>query len=448
MSVVQSPRHASIVGGQLGGSGNNDHGLTNVDESGREGMNVGKGSQESGGGLSNASSGFGGNDGANSASATGSHKRLDLEEMVAEFSGLLGKETWSKYAQIISLFILGKLSRKELVQELDLLLTPTQSATESSSPAVSRPLLVRLHNQLLLAMLTNALRDSPMGSKSSDSWGFQNGTAYQNKKRINKHNSQIETYKKIVMSLPMKDRQRLKEITKETGKRGFVLCSVLQNRLANIPKIPIVTNQETLKRVKAHNLNTPLEWSQEIVSGLSAPLATESYSLPDNDTLYLRMVSAAREHGLVGAVDGRCVEILSLALEYYLKTIVESAINTVRYREKKYSDYYDLNHYGFQQPIGEVSETNDSKNKLISLSNEDLQETFTIYPNLVEPTGAFFRLNASRLINDDELVHFKSPIDDLPQFLEDKPTFTPVDERNMGTKEELNWLIRDILTKE
>ncbi|AGO12994.1 AaceriAFL171Wp [[Ashbya] aceris (nom. inval.)] len=430
MSMVQTPQHGSAMGGQLAEGGGMNGGGVNGGDAGRK------------------------SPGAASPPPRG-NKRLDLEEMVAEFSALLGSENWSKYAQIISLFILGKLSRKELVQQLDVLLVPAQGASDARAPAVSRAVLVRLHNQLLLAILANSLRDSPLGSKAGDAWGFQNGATYQNKKRTNKHNSQIETYKKIVMSLPSKDRQRLKAITKENGKRGFVLCSVLQNRLANIPKIPIVTNQETLKRVKANSLKTPLEWSQEIVSGFSAPLASESYSLPDNDSLYLRMVSIAREHGLVGTVDGRCVEILSLALEYYLKTILESAIDTVRYREKKYSDYYDLNDYGFQQAISETNKetktdpaTYLSGNKVISLTNEDLQETLTIYPNLVEPSGALLRLNATGLVNDNELVQLKSPIDDMPQFFEDKPTFTPVDERNMGTREELNWLIKDILTKE
>ncbi|SCW00371.1 LAFE_0C02718g1_1 [Lachancea fermentati] len=381
-------------------------------------------------------------------------KRLNMEKMVEEFSGLLGKENWSKYAQIISLFILGKLSRKELVNELDLIFTPPPESQQQGNQApVSRGLFIRLHNQMLLAILANSLRDSALGESADGAWGFNNGTSHSNKRRLNKHNSQIETYKKIVMSLPIQDRNRLKMITKEAGKRGFVLCSVLQARLNLIPKIPIVTNPETLKRVKASNLKTPLEWSQEIVNGFSAPLATESYSLPDSDSLYLRMISIAREHGLVGAVDGRCVEILSLALENYLKNVLESAIDTVRYREKKYSDYYDLNNEGFYQEVSNRGDENvpdetESLSKVISLTNEDMAETFTIYPNLVAHTGAYFKLNTCELLNYDDLVNMKSSIDDLPEFLEDKPNFTPVDDKNVGTRDELNWLIKDILTKE
>ncbi|SCV03894.1 LAME_0H14092g1_1 [Lachancea meyersii CBS 8951] len=419
------------------------------------------GSKESGAALVASSTKISGSSNNNAGAATtntnnnGQTVRLNVESMVEAFTNVLGKENWNKYAQIISLFVLGKLSRKELVNEIDLIFSFPQELpgrSKSTQSALSHGNLIRMHNQLLLAILANSLRGMPLGESSEGTWGFNNGPSGANKKRSNKHSSQIDTYKKIVMSLPTEDRSRLKAITKEAGKRGFVLCSVLQARLSAIPKIPIVTNPETLKRVKASNLKTPLEWSQEIVNGFSAPLATESYALPDNDSLYLRMISLAREHGLVGAVDGRCVEIMTLALENYLKNIVESAIDTVRYRRKYHSDYYDLNDEGFYQGVTGndehgVLEDGEPVHDLRSISNVELSETLTIYPNLVAPTGAQLDLNMCGLINDDELVEMKSSIDDLPEFLEEKPNFTPVDDKNVGSGEELKWLIKQILTK-
>ncbi|CCE90036.1 Hfi1p TDEL_0A07040 [Torulaspora delbrueckii] len=380
-----------------------------------------------------------------------SNQRIELESMIGELTSILGKDQWTKYAQVISLFILGKLSRKELSNELDLLFTP--SATNTTE--YSRSSLIRLHNQLLLGIFINSLKDSPlMGNLADGTWGFGHGSSLGNKmKRANKHNSQIENYKKIVMSLPADDRQRLKEITKEAGKRGFVLSSVLQARLNIIPKIPIVINPETLKRVKANNLKTPLEWSQDIMNGFNAPLATDTYSLPDTESLFLRMVGIAREHGLVGAVDTGCAELLSLALDHYLKNIVESAIDTVRYRRKKYSEYYDIKDSGMYEPVveargDECEAESHLSTKVVSLTNEDLYECLNLFPNLVEPTGAYFSLPMVNLANDDELVVSRSSIDDMPDFSDGKPTFTPLDERNIGTREELNWLIKDILTEE
>lgn len=375
-------------------------------------------------------------------------RRLDIESMINQFNEYLSKENWAKYARVISLFILGKLSRKELVNELDSLFKPA-----ADNPNIKPKDLIRLHNQLLLCIFTNSLRESSDDDPQSSRWGFQNGSAQQNKRRSNKHNSQIELYKKIVVSLPVSDRKRLKMITKEAGKRGFVLCSVLQARLRQIPKIPCVFNQETAKRIQQQDLKGPQEWSQEIMNGFKTPLSTESYVLPDNESLYLRMLSIARENGVVGNIDSRCVEIVSLALEYYLKTILESTIDTARYRVKKYSDFFDLNDKGFQQASDAtqshaVGLDEEDKSQTISLTNEDILDSFTIFPNIVDPTGAFLSLTAKGLVNDDEIIQFKSPIDDMHEFKQEKPNFTPLDEKNMGTREELNWLIKDILTKE
>ncbi|AJW09469.1 BMC_2a_G0053150.mRNA.1.CDS.1 [Saccharomyces cerevisiae] len=437
------------------------------------------------------------------AEPQGPNQRIDLGAMIEELTSLLGKESWTKYAQIISLFILGKLSRKELSNELELVFSPSAASLEKSNTNHHHSL-VRLHNQLLLGIFANSLRENPLGRNGNESsWGFGNGSNNPNNKlkRINKHNSQIEVYKKIVMSLPLNDRNRLKMITKEAGKRGFIFCSVFQARLNNIPKIPIVTNPESLKRVKSNNLKTPLEWSQDIMNGFNVPLASESHSLPDTDSFYLRMVGIAREHGLVGTVDARCVELISLALDQYLKNIIEFTIDTVRYRRKKYSDYYDLNESGLYKSVSEmaadkrdakIKQLDDDKNeddcadeaksinngnnsskddigdismssitkageavneelhenRTISLTNEDIYDSLSIFPNLVEPSGSYYALTNLGLVNDDELVDMKSNIDDLPDFLNEKPTFTPLDERNVGTRHELNWLIKGILTED
>ncbi|CCK69818.1 Hfi1p KNAG_0D00660 [Huiozyma naganishii CBS 8797] len=384
-------------------------------------------------------------------------QRLDLGSMIEEVTSLIGKDNWIKYSQLISHFILGKLSRKELMSELNDLFGVVSSSTE-------RRKLIRLHNQLLLGIFTNSLRESPLGNqdKRPSTWGFQNdklkGDNMVSKRKVNKHNSQIETYKKIVMSLPTSDRNRLKMITKEAGKKGFIYCSVLQGRLSNVPKIPVVTNQDTLMRIKANNLKTPVEWSQDIVNGFNAPLATDNYALPDTDSLYLKMIGIAREHGLVGSVDTRCVDLLSMALDAYLKSIVEFGIDSVRYRKKKHSEYYDLNDAGVYVPVstgkddilqdGNLDDESENLSKM-SLTNEDIFNALTIFPNLVEPTvNMYHSLPATQLYNDDELVVTRSSIDDLPEFLKEKPMFTPLDDKNIGTREELNWLIKDMLTEE
>ncbi|CCE64411.1 hypothetical protein TPHA_0H02070 [Tetrapisispora phaffii CBS 4417] len=379
------------------------------------------------------------------------NKRVDLESLIEQYTNILGRESWARYAQIITLFMLGKLSRKELSNEIDLLFVPPN--VPNTTPALHknvRKTLIRLHNQIMLSVLSNALRDSPLGVNAEGSWGFGKSGSQMSKKRVNKHNSQIETYKKIVMSLPPIDRQRLRAITKESGKRGFVLCSVLQARLDTIPKIPIVTNQESVKFVKENNFKTPTEWSQDVMNGFSAPLAIDTHSLPDTDSLYLRMLGISREHGLVGAVDANSVDILSLALDQYLKNVIESVIDTVKYSKKNTTEFYDLDETSRYQPIAPLgpSEQLEDQNEgqTISLTNEDMYTAFNVYPYLVQSESTKLTVSSLDLLNDDELVITKSSIDDLVDFLDEKPSFTPTDENNIGSREELNWLIKDILT--
>ncbi|CCH62116.1 hypothetical protein TBLA_0G01720 [Henningerozyma blattae CBS 6284] len=437
--------------------------------------------------------------------------RVDLESLIDGLTSVLGKENWTKYAQLLSLFILGKLSRKELCRDIDsmfknILTTTTNDSTSketndsnnntstntnanTSNTSLSMNstttsnmyyYLIKLHNQILIGIYNNSIRSSDNDEANGvGSWGFGNNSnnkLINNKfKRVNKHNSQIENYKKVVMSLPIHDRERLKSITKEAGKRGFVLCSILQARLNQTPKIPIVTNPDTLKRIKTNNLKTPLEWSQDIMNGFNSQLSTESYSLPDKDTVFLRMVGIAREHGLVGTVNAQCVEILLTGLEHYLKDIVSTTIDSVRYREKRYSDYYDTDENGVFQPVSEEIHNNNfsssdnstltdstkfsginsevenvvTSNPIISLTNDDLFDSMQIFPNSLENSNAHFNLLNSTMMNDDELIVTHSSIDDLPDFtnLEDRPSFSPRDKRNIGSRIELNWLIKDILTE-
>ncbi|KAH3662136.1 hypothetical protein OGAPHI_005894, partial [Ogataea philodendri] len=140
----------------------------------------------------------------------------------------------------------------------------------------------------------------------------------------------------------------------------------------------------------------------------------------------------AREHGIVGNIDAGCIDLISLALDVYLKNIIEMAIDTVRYRKKKYSDYYDLDDFGTYQAVSSGTDTSkDAKDDImeierkrtISLTNEDIYTSLSLFPNMADASGAYYNAMNLGLVNDDELVIKSSSIDDLPDFLEEKPFF-------------------------
>ncbi|SSD58849.1 related to Transcriptional coactivator HFI1/ADA1 [Saccharomycodes ludwigii] len=444
---------------------------------------------------------------------------INISELIDDLNEALGKQLWIKYAQSVSLFILGKRTRTELVQDINSIIYELDNLTTTTNPNTTSTTIYKLHNQLMLTILANSLISNKNGINIGNGFNtvtdIGNSTVNGNKpNKVTKtqqkqhQTSQIESYKRVVMSLPIQDRKRMSKITREAGKRGFVLCSVLQTRLATLPKIPAIASQETLNRIRNYQqqqqqqqqqpgkgpdnnsknnkstknnvanetIGTPLEWSHEVCNAYTQPLSQELYALPDNENLYTRMVGLARENGLVGTVDVKCCDVLNCALEQYLRNIVESGIDFIRYRAKKYSGLYDLDENGFYTEVDTTNTYNSNghdvhKNKWgtagndnsnntkdttkhkepmssLFLTNEDLLDTFSLYPNLIEPSSVYYNLTCNYSRNDDEMVIKKSRIDDMPFFEKEKPSFVPVDDRNNGTREELNWLIRNILTNE
>ena len=73
-------------------------------------------------------------------------KRLELQDLVKEFQAKLGGD-WDKYHESLSLFLVGKLSRAELVSQI----TP-----------ILKGGLVKYHNKLLLLNFVSSLQNGPL----------------------------------------------------------------------------------------------------------------------------------------------------------------------------------------------------------------------------------------------------------------------------------------------
>ncbi|CCH41113.1 Transcriptional coactivator HFI1/ADA1 [Wickerhamomyces ciferrii] len=309
-------------------------------------------------------------------------KRIEVETLVKDFKKKMGNN-WDKYQTTISAFLIGRLSRGELTAVLSELLTDSK--------------LVRMHNQLLLANLANALRDGPNSASANSGFGGIGSNKRKKDGRV-KASSQYEKLKKDIMNLPIRERRRIKTITRESGKRQMANSALTLTRQSLLPKIPYVNDKD-----KNLTGNT-VEWTQDISHGIQTLLSTETYSLPDHENLRSRMLGIAREHGLTGTVDKGAVDLVYIGLENYLKGIVEQAIDTVRYRKQKYASDDII---GNTQP----REQNRKRQK-VTLTNEDMVDTFELFPYLVEPSGPIYRLNGVQL-NDDTYVEEKTAIDSI-----------------------------------
>lgn len=310
-------------------------------------------------------------------------KRIEVENLAKELQRKLGKD-WDKYQSTISHFLMGKLSRSELTQVLGDLLTDSK--------------MVRMHNQLLLANLANSLRDGPAQLSANSGFGG-NGLNKRKKDGRVKTSSQYEKLKKDIMGLPIRERRRIKTITRDSGKRSMANSALTLTRQSLLPKIPYISDKD--KNVTGNTV----EWTQDISHGIQTLLSSETYSLPDNDNLKSRMLGIAREHGLTGTIDKNAVDITYIGLENYLKGILEQAVDTVRYRKMKYASDDILD-------TSKSRENHKKRQRKLILTNEDMVDTFNLYPYLIEPSGPLYRLHGVQL-NDDTYVQEKTAIDSI-----------------------------------
>lgn len=331
------------------------------------------------------------------------NKRLQLESLIREFQPKLGNN-WDKYHESLTLFLTGKLSRQELVAIV--------------SPLLQNGL-VKYHNKLLLLNFANSLQDSPVefSSELALFWSKKNA------KSKNVKSTQYEKLKQNILGLPLKERRRIRSITRESRKRNKLSASITLTRQALLPKIPMIQDKEQ-QQLQVNNL---VQWQQDVVNGINTPLATTSYELPDMDNLTRRMLMAMRENGLTGGVSSQVLEVISLGLEAHMKNIIETAIDSVRYRKSKYASNVflaaDMNgEDSLLKSNGSLKNTGDNSDGIFGGSNlrkrkhdevdnvtkrdvvlnaTDFYNTLEMFPYLVEPGGPRLRLTNVMLQNDD-----------------------------------------------
>ena len=316
-----------------------------------------------------------------------SSKRVELETLIREFQTKLGSD-WDKYHESLSLFLVGKLSRPELIHNI----TP-----------ILKNGLRKYHNKLLLLNFSNSLKDGPLDLQSEFA-SFWNKKANKTK---NIRSSQYEKFKQNIMGLPVKERRRIKNITRESGKKGKLNASITLTRHALLPKIPMIqdTAQQQLQ------VNNLVQWQQDVVNGINTPIATENYEIPDYDNLSRRILMTMREYGLTGGLSTEVLEMVLLGLDAHLKNIIESAIDVTRYRENKYTtnDFISTT-LNSMQPFNSNenvkkrkadSEMDNEKKRKVTLNINDLFDTFEMFPHLIEPSGPKLRLSNIMLQNDD-----------------------------------------------
>lgn len=346
-------------------------------------------------------------------------KKLELQDLVKEFQSKLGSD-WDKYHEALSLFLVGKLSRPELVAQV----TP-----------ILKGGLVKYHNKLLLLNFVSSLKNGPLDYQNELALFWNKKT----KKGKTVRSSQYEKFKQNIMGLPLRERRRIKNITRDSGKKGKLSASITLTRHALLPKIPMIQDKEQQK-LQVNNL---VQWQQDVVNGINTPLATQTYEIPDYEDLSRQILMTMREHGLTGGANMPALEMIILGLEAHLRNIIESAIDVARYRKHKYSANDIVSAIGTDPDKKE--KTPETPMPQVTLNIKDLFNTLEMYPHLVEPCGAKLRLPSTMLENDDTLdTQYALPPREQN---EDEKAKEEPDKRtaHLGTTDELKWVLHDLI---
>ncbi|GEQ68260.1 hypothetical protein JCM33374_g1927 [Metschnikowia sp. JCM 33374] len=281
------------------------------------------------------------------------NKRLQLESVIREFQGKLGPD-WDTYHEALSSFLVGRLSRAELVAQI--------------GPLMKNGLL-KYHNKLLLLNFANSLQDTSaeFSTELASFWNKRNA------KTKSVKSNQYEKFKSNIMGLPLKERRRIRAITKDAGKRDKLSASITLTRQALLPKIPMIQEKEQ-QQLQVNNL---VQWQQDVVNGINTPLATTSYELPDSDTLSRKVLMTSREHGLTGGGSS---------------TNESSGSGTSALTGGPSSR---------RRQSASAASADDVDKKDVTISTEDMYNTLEMFPHLLEPGGPQIRLSSVMLQNDD-----------------------------------------------
>lgn len=313
----------------------------------------------------------------------GSSGKVDMNAFMAGFRAELGAARWEEYRVMLTRFLMGKLSRPELVRCLHEQLGMTGRNLHN-------------HNSLVLALLANACRGSPsqLGLGGSDFGGLRRANV-----RGLSDSREARLFQEV-LSLPARERRRIKAISKEAPnptKPPLVPpppSSLLASRHAMLPHIPYLPDPKMRGAPKGINARIagekpgsfahkgpgaagtppasatpptsaasakfptgdlpeavppasvppkdalldplldlapgrgsgPLTWTQDIIQSLDAPLIAETHEFPDDSAMGTRMLGVALENGLLHGIGAGTTDMMLLGVESYLRNIVDQLV--------------------------------------------------------------------------------------------------------------------------
>ncbi|KAI9788933.1 MAG: transcriptional coactivator hfi1/ADA1 [Peltula sp. TS41687] len=231
--------------------------------------------------------------------------RIDLEPIYTALKATIG-EHWLAYKEAISLFVLGHLNQTELSSRIDHFITSDSSKEH-------------LHNQLISAIYGNVTRDLP--DQAVAGWVSANDKPTNVSKPVTGDVAE-QRLKMEVMSLPPRDRRRLKDIP-EPDPMDWYSTALNEYHQAKQIRPPDVVP------ASAGGLNKT-NWDIEIRKRYSQPLACETGEFPDAESIANRMTPICYEEGIVGGASDSSAAYMNIATEMFIKEVLSCVLERTR----------------------------------------------------------------------------------------------------------------------
>ncbi|KAI4183129.1 MAG: hypothetical protein L6R41_005567 [Letrouitia leprolyta] len=244
---------------------------------------------------------------------TNAPQRIDLEPLYTNLKAAIG-DNWTKYKDAISLFILGHLNQNELSLQIN----PFICADPNTE---------HLHNQLIVAIYGNVLRDVP--DQGVAPWVSANDKPTLLSKPLAGDEAE-QRLKREIMQLPARDRRRIKEVADVSSPGQMsdplemqIARSMQEYHAARTIKLPDAVPASAGGQVKTN-------WDLEIRKRYLPPLATETFEFPSPPDLHSRMTPICYEESLPNGCNYDCADFMSTALDHYMKSVISNIVGRVR----------------------------------------------------------------------------------------------------------------------
>jgi transcriptional coactivator HFI1/ADA1 len=235
--------------------------------------------------------------------------RIEYEPLYTDLKLLIG-HNWTTYHDAITRFIRAELSANEFGELTDnfVLATP---ATEHA------------HNSLVCAIIYNTTADAPEGGPAAwVSAASDKTTSASTTKPANTSDVGEQRLKAEVMSIPARDRRRLKAISApdEDLLPTSSYETYYQSSKIRAPDSTPATAGGLAKT----------NWDLEIKKRYTQPLFSETAEFPDSNAASSRMAPICYEESITAGAAPQCAELVSIAAEAYLKDFLGGIFHRTR----------------------------------------------------------------------------------------------------------------------